>query len=290
MIPAEFDPRMKADIVGNTTNQPTLPAYARCSINRCNLPAVILGSLTFQQAPTDLFIDGVMELHRRFFQALDSIAEPSLRAVHFRDYMSSSFLLDHKDEAGFDAHSQRIRRDKADYLRLLRGWMFDADNIEGAVLKRWVESRFGLLPRNHNGPIGDCHSLGYQAYQADYMRGIYNANALESQLDLLYSFCQYELRRREPEQSHRLLFRGFNQIDEHDILGRIERGELILLLNNLNSFSSDRFQSCTFGDHVLSARVPRAKLLYFHDLLPGVLKGEHEYIVIGGVYRVSLID
>lgn len=281
---------MKGDIVDNTTNYPTLPAYARSSINRCNLPAVILGSLTFQLRPMDLFIDGVCELHRRFFQSLDSIADPSVRAVYFRDYMSSSFLLDHKDEAGFDANSQHIRRDKADYLRLMRGWMFNADSIEGAVMKRWVESRFGLLPRNHKGALGNYHSLSYQAYQADFMRGLYNANALEAQLDLLYSFCQYELRRREPVKEHWLLFRGVNEIEGHDLIKRINNRELILLLNNLNSFSSDQYHSCTFGDHVLSVSVPRAKLLYFPDLLPGVLAGEHEFLVIGGIYHAGLID
>ena len=46
---------------------PALPKYAYLPINRCNLPAVILGSLSFQKHPTPLFLDGVHTLHRAFF-------------------------------------------------------------------------------------------------------------------------------------------------------------------------------------------------------------------------------
>lgn len=266
----------------------TLPAYARSVLNHCNLPAVVLGGLTFQQHPAPLFIDGVYALHKQLFRSLYTINDTATRAVHFSDYMRSCFLLDHKDEAGFDPEHQRVRRGKADYLRLLRGWMFNADGIEAAVLKHWVESRFGLLPRRHQGPFVDGQSDNYQAYQMDYIRGLYNANALESQLDLLYSYCQYELKRREEKRVHWPLYRGINKIEEHDLIEKIDPHNYILLLNNLNSFSGDRFQSDTFGDYILTTDVPVAKLLYFHDLLPGVLQGENEYLVIGGVYRVHV--
>ena len=39
-------------------------------INRCNLPAVILGGLTFQRHPAPLLLDGVAELHHRLFRSL----------------------------------------------------------------------------------------------------------------------------------------------------------------------------------------------------------------------------
>jgi len=265
-----------------------VPAHARSALNHCNLPAQILGSLTYQAGPVPLLIDGVRELHRALFRALDGILDPRLRGVHFQDYMRSGFLLDHQELAGFDPDRQRIRRGKADYLRLLRGWMFDSDSIEGAVLKRWVESRFGLLPRSHRGALGDYESLSYQQYQADYLRGLYNTNALEAQLDLLYSFCQYELQRRDPVSSHYTLYRGVNRIECYEELQRDSERDRVLLLNNLNSFSSDRLHSCTFGDQVMRVQVPLTKLLCFHDLLPGVLQGEHEYLVIGGLYRVEL--
>lgn len=269
----------------SSTEPATLPAYARSPLNRCNLPAVILGSLTFQQHPTQLYIDGVRELHGRIFLALDRLNDPEVRAGHFRDYMSSAFLLDHSDEAGLDPQGAGRRRDKANYLRLLRGWMFNADGIEAAVLKRWAESRFGLLARSHRGPLDDPEGEACAAFRADYTRGLYNTNALDAQLDVLYSFCQYELGRRWPERSRFLLFRGVNRIDDHEVLER-DGNDYVMLLNNLNSFSDERLQSDSFGDWILEAQVPAAKLLYFPGLLPGVLQGESEYLVLGGVYRV----
>lgn len=273
-----------------TSKPTTLPAYARSSINHCNLPAVILGGLTYQKHPVPLSIDGVMVFHRQLFRSLDDIEDAAVRALHFQDYMSSSFLLDHKDRAGFDPALQRVRRGKADYLRLLRGWMFDSDSIEGAVLKRWVESRFGLLTRNHRGPLRDFDSSTYHAYQADFVRGLYNTNALEAQLDLLYSYCQYELQRRFPEQTHWPLYRGVNRLETYDVVEELADSRMRVLLNNLNSFSSDQAHSCAFGDRVLSTQVPLPKILYFYDLLPGVLKLEREFLVVGGVYEMEAIS
>ncbi|WP_114418916.1 NAD(+)--dinitrogen-reductase ADP-D-ribosyltransferase [Marinospirillum perlucidum] len=266
----------------------TLPASARSPLNRCNLPSVILGSLTFQMQPIELQLDSVLPLNRQLFAALDRLDSPEERGLHFRQYMSSAFLLDQVEEAGFDPASQRRKRAKADYLRLLRGWMFNPDGIEAAVLKRWVESRFGLLTRYHGGLLKDYEDASYAAYQADVARGLYNANALESQLDLLYTYCQYELARRWPEKHHWLLYRGVNNIPDRDRLAQGEEGAELLLLNNLNSFSSDRELAGSFGDWILETRVPTAKLLYFPDLLPNILKGEEEYLVIGGVYRTYL--
>ncbi len=257
-------------------------------MNRCNLPASILGGLSFQQSPSPLYLDSVRELHSQIFESLAAIDAADTRATHFQDYMSSSFLLDHREEAGFDAERKRFSRGKANYLRLLRGWMFSSDGTEGAVLKRWVESRFGLLARSHRGPLRSFSSENYEAYQREYLLGLYNANALESQLDLLYSFCQYELARRYPGKYLCSLFRGLNHIDEHEVIEKRSSREYILLLNNLNSFTGDREQSDSFGDYIVRAQVPVPKLVYFPGLLPGVLKGEDEYLVLGGVYDVEL--
>jgi NAD+---dinitrogen-reductase ADP-D-ribosyltransferase len=266
----------------------SLPACARLPINHCNLPAVILGSLTFQQHPVALHLDGVEELHAELFSSLHRVQAAAERAVRFNDYMRSSFLLDHLDEAGLDAAKGRFKRGKADYLRMLRGWMFDPDGKEAAVLKSWVESRFGLLPRSHGGPLGDFTGESYQGYLSARAQGLYNTNALEAQFDLLYTYCQYELGRRFPEQAHLRLYRGVNQIKEHEILHQPEKHSYILLLNNLNSFTHDRYQADAFGDYILEAEVPLAKVFYFPELLPGTLKGENEYLVIGGVYQVKV--
>lgn len=265
-----------------------LPRHARLPVNRCNLPPQILGSLTFQQHPTALQLDGVQALHGQFFAQLDGIAEAAQRAAAFKDFMRASFFLDRLDEVGLQPGHQRVLRDQADYLRMLRGWMFDADGREAAVLKSWVESRFGLLPRSHRGPLGDFAGDNYQAYLAARSQGLYNTNALEAQLDLLYTYCQYEIGRCRPESTHIRLYRGINRIDEHEILARLGRNDYVLLLNNLSSFSGNRDRANEFGDYILEADIPLAKLLFMPGLLPGALKGEDEYLVIGGVYRVAV--
>ncbi|MCG7929050.1 MAG: NAD(+)--dinitrogen-reductase ADP-D-ribosyltransferase [Candidatus Thiodiazotropha lotti] len=273
----------------SATSGSSLPAYARLPINRCNLPAVILGSLTFQQHPVRLFLDGVAELHADLFIHLQQVPEREQRAIHFMDYMRSGFLLDNLDEAGFSEEEQhRFKRDKADYLRVLRGWMFDADGKEAAVMKSWVESRFGLRTRNHQGPLGDYTTEHYQTYLTDRANGLYNTNGLEAQLDLLYTYCQYEVEKLFPEQTHLTLYRGINQIKEHEILHQFSKREYVILLNNLNSFTSQRERADEFGDYILQAKVPLVKLLYLPDLLPHRLRGENEYLVIGGVYKVNL--
>jgi len=264
-----------------------LPYSARLAINHCNLPALVLGSLTFQHHPVPVHLDGVEELHRELFDSLDTIGEAERRAENFKDYMRSSFLLDHLDEAGFTPGGRRRKRDKADYLRMLRGWLFDPDGMEAAVLKSWVESRFGLLTRNHNGPLGDPGTANHRGYLAARARGLYNTNALESQLDLLYTYCQYEIGRRRPSRTHARLYRGVNRIDDHEILQRSDKHTYILVLNNLSSFTASRERADEFGDYILEVRVPLAKLLYLPGLLPGTLKGEEEYLVIGGVYQVE---
>ena len=60
-------------------------------------------------------------------------------------------------------------------------------------------------------------------------------------------------------------------------------------LNNLVSFTADRHIACEFGDTILEVSVPKVKIIFFSELLPHhPLKGEAEYIAIGGDYRVSV--
>lgn len=270
------------------TMKASLPAYSRLPINRCNLPALILGSLTFQQHPVALRIDGVTEMHRQLFEDLNSIKEITTRVIHFNDYMRASFLLDNPEQVGQVASSEAKRRDKADYLKLLRGWHFDPNSQEAAVMKGWVESRFGLMTLNHQGPIADFTSAQYANYQHSRCMGLYNTNALEAQLDLLYSFTQYELTRRYPEHTHCTLYRGFNRLNDHEILSRKSASNMVMLLNNLNSFTLNRDRADEFGDLIMTVKIPHAKILFFPDLLPGCMKGEEEYLVIGGAYDVSI--
>ncbi len=268
---------------------PNLSRQVCLPINRCNLPARILGSLTFQRHPSPLALDGVTELHRELFPALDAIADPNLRARHFQDYMTVHFRLQHLDEAGLDPAAPR-HRGRANYLRLLRGWAFDADSREGAVLKGWVESRFGLLPRFHREPLRDFSGRGYRTYLEERAAGLYATNALEAQIDLLYTYCQYELGRSLPGSTHVRLFRGTNRLSQHEVLSPADDPAPVLLLNSLNSFSASRERAGEFGDHVAAVAVPLPKVLFYPRLLPGVLSGEDEYIVIGGLYQLESVS
>ena len=266
--------------------RPSLPPCARLPINRCNLPAVILGSVTFQQHPAPLKLDGVEELHRDLFARLARLDRPHHRAQVFADYMTVVFRLEHLDEAGLSPGRARGRA-KANWMRTLRGWAFDADGREAAALKGWVESRFGLVPRHHGVPLRDPADPAYLRYQEMRARGLYGTNALEAQLDLVYAYCQYEFARQWPERSHLRLFRGVNRLDAYELLADLGGDRRVVLLNSVSSFSTDRNRAGEFGDTILAANVPLAKVLFHCRLLPGVLKGEGEYLVIGGAYEVG---
>jgi len=271
----------------------TLPPNAQVPINHCNLPASIIGSLSFQHDPEPIYIDGVSELHHRFFTELDGIAEPEQRAFHFMDYMTVRFRFKHPEDTGLDPHSSGIRRDKADYLRLLRGWLFDPNGQEAAVMKSWVESRFGLSSRFHKGPLykdleSDTTSSHYAAYLRSRTRGLYATNALESQMDLLYSYCQYELARTYEPTRLLHLYRGIDRLREYEVLQQTDRQHATVLLNNLNSFTRNRDRADEFGDHILEVDACWQKILFYSGLLPGFLFGEEEVILIGGVYAVTI--
>ncbi len=280
-------------INNNKHNNPTaiktsLPDYARLPINHCNLPAVILGSLSFQHHPTALSIDGVQELHKTLFKKLDAIKSYKQRAKYFMDYMTIHFRMNKLEEVGLQKHDKN-KRTNADYLRMLRGWLFNADNREAAVLKSWVESRFGLLPRYHKGELGDYSGKNYQLYLVERSQGLYATNALEAQIDLLYSYCQYELSFKYKQEQCIKLYRGVNRVDSYEILERHNKYYATVLLNNLNSFTRNRERADEFGDYILEVEVPWQKILFYSNLLPGMFKGEEEMLVIGGVYEVKIM-
>ncbi len=265
----------------------TLPRLARLPINRCNLPADILGGLTYQRHPTPLQIDGVADLHKPLWALLDDIPGAGERAERFAGYMENHFRLRQPEDAGL-VTGQSGARAKASYLRVVRGWAFDSESREAAVLKGWVESRFGLSPRHHGGPLREPGSAAWQRYVEIRAQGLRGTNALESQLDLLYAYTQYELARQFPQRTHLRLYRGVNRLAEHETVQDNRQGEKVLLLNNINSFSRSRERAGEFGDDLLAVDVPLPKLAFFSRLLPGMLRGEDEYVVIGGLYRVRL--
>ena len=262
----------------------TLPRYARLPINRCNVPPVILGSLTFQRFPSPLHLDGVAELHADLFRRLAGIDDKTERATAFCDYLTVHFCLEELEKAGLNERSRR--RANANWMRVLRGWSFDSDGREGAILKGWVESRFGLLPRFHGEPLRDFSGAAYLHYQEMRSAGLYGTNALESQLDLVYAYSQYEFQ-RSGGASRIELFRGINRLAEHETLTG-SKSRQIVLFNNMVSFTTSRERASEFGDYIVTARIPSQKVLFSCDLLPGILKGENEYLVIGGVYDIAI--
>lgn len=174
--------------------------------NLCSLPPWAIASRHFNRQPQPLEIQGVRAANRLFFERLDRLEESEARARLFNDYMDVRFQL-HQWQRESSAGSRKSLKNS--YLRFLKGWMFDSNSIEGAVLKGWVESRLGLPPTFHRQPIDDLHGEAYQLFQIARMQGAARTSAIFPQLDLLYEFVQYELLRRG-RPPHLTLFRGIN--------------------------------------------------------------------------------
>lgn len=257
------------------------------SFNHCNLPPWVIASRHFNEHPQPLEIQGVRLANRFLFRKLDDMDDLDERALVFSDYLSVKFQLHHwQDQATSSARKSL----KNSYLRYLRGWMMDSNSVEGAVLKGWVESRMGLPPTFHKIAIPGVHSEEYLTFAIDRTTGSKRTNAINSQLDLLYEFCQYELARRFPGQELLTLFRGTNDASEHEVLEQVGKREQIVRLNNLVSLTCDEERAWEFGSVVWEMQAPVAKVFFFDRLFPSsIMKGEGEYLVIGGEYRVRRV-
>jgi NAD+--dinitrogen-reductase ADP-D-ribosyltransferase len=255
--------------------------------NLCNLPPWVIASRQFNDHPQSLEIQGVRSANRFLFGKLGGIAAAAERAHVFNDYMSVKFQLHHWQDQATDTARRSI---KNSYLRFLRGWMMDSNSVEGAVLKGWVESRMGLPPTFHKIPIPDIHAEQYMTFAIDRTKGSARTNAINSQLDLLYEYCQYELARKNPDRATIPLYRGTFDASEHEVLEQLDRRRQVVRLNNLISCTSEEERAWEFGFTVWEMQVPLAKVFFYSDLLPNsILKGEGEYIIIGGEYRVRIV-
>ena len=216
--------------------------------------------------------------------------QPEARAEVFRDYLTVNFRLEWPEEAGLNTsavlHARAAPRPIT--CAMMRGWSFDSDSRDAAVLKGWVESRFGLMPRYHGQPLRDPSGEAYRRYLEMRSHGLYGTNALEAQFDLVYAFCQLQLGLRHPGARHVTLYRGVNRMADHEVLARGEGGRHVILLNNLSSFTCSRERACEFGDYILEVDVPLEQDLLPLRPAPGVLQGEDEFLVIGGVVEVTL--
>lgn len=267
----------------------TLAALRGHSANLVGVPTGLLASAAFNDFPLTLRIRGVHESHARLFDGLAAAVSQPEAGHTFQDYMDDTFGLRRQNA---DSSRATVRRYRASYLRLLNGWGYDANSREGAVMKGWAESRFGLFPTFHKTPLARFASPAWSRHVEDKLSSRFHNNAITTQLDLLYEFCQWSLARwLRPGQRHLTLYRGVNDFREISLFGQAHprRGPALVRLNNVSSFTASRDIACEFGDYILEAQVPTVKILFCNDLLPRhVLRGETEYLVIGGDYRVMV--
>lgn len=253
------------------------------STNLVSVPTGLLASVAFNDYPVPLHISCVRETNHALFKMLKDARDPTEAADMFQSYIAAVYDLDDQDRNGRGP----ARFKASSYLRLLRGWGFDSNAPEAAVLKGWVESRFGLFPTYHKEPITGFSGDAWITYMEEKMSSRFHSNAIQAQLDLLYEFCQWSLGRfHYPGQHHVTLYRGTNDYRENLLVERKSKHHIIVRLNSLISFTSERDVAECFGDIILKIRVPKVKILFFKDLLPRhPLKGEEEFMVIGGDYE-----
>lgn len=263
------------------------------STNLVGLATDLLGSPAFNDHPVELHLSGVREMNKNLFEMLSQSDCLDDAGDAFYKYMMAMFGIDpeqmERERAEAEKGGTKARRYRSSFLRLLKGWGYDSNSPEGAVLKGWVESRFGLFPTFHKTVLGRIGGSSWAGYVEEKMSSRFHNNSIYTQLDMLYEFCQWALERYvAPGQRHVRLYRGINSFDEHQVVTRIDKKTVIMRINNLASFSSDREVADCFGDTILTAEVPKVKIVFSNTLLPiHPLKGEGEFLVIGGDYRVT---
>jgi len=257
--------------------------------NLVGVPAQVLASTAFNAHPVALRIVGTREAHAGLFALLDTSQDPQEAGDMFAHYLSLAFGLQPAPEPSSAAEARRWR---ASYIKLLQSWGVDSNGPAGAVLKGWVESRFGLVPCFHRARLERFPSPAWVRYLEEKTSSRFHNNCIHQQLDLLYEFCQWALQRFKPfgVRTHVPLWRGITRCEEQIKAGASGRGrrKLVVELNNLVSFAMQSDQAECFGDWLLRAEVPLVKLLFYPGLLKQVpLSGEGEVLAIGGLYEVE---
>jgi NAD+---dinitrogen-reductase ADP-D-ribosyltransferase len=188
------------------------PSRSSCSLNRCNLSPWIIGSDEFQARPLSIEIEGVRTTDASLFRRLAGLPDANERGRLFHDYVAVKFGLKERIPRPDGAKPRPVYS----YLHLLRAWGVDSNGPAGAVLKAWVESRFGILATYHAGRLAD-DAAARDAFLIDRTRGTARAMGVFMQLDLLYTFCQDELRRRCAGEQWRVLYRGTHDPEEYTL-------------------------------------------------------------------------
>jgi NAD+--dinitrogen-reductase ADP-D-ribosyltransferase len=257
------------------------------STNLVGVPAPILASTAFNDHPQRLRVAGSRTTNGGLFAMLERSGDADEAREIFEHYMSAAFSLSRQRR---DETAAETRRWKASYLRLLLGWGQDSNGPSGALLKGWVESRFGIMPTFHTAPLQRFPSPAWITYLEQKGSSRYHNNNIFQQLDLLFEFCQWMLERFQllGEGPRVPLWRGTTRCEEQLVAGTLRQRHCTMRLNNLVSFSRSREEAEIFGDWVLHAQVPLAKLLFVPGLLHGSsLRGEAEVLALGGNYEVE---
>ncbi|HYB51535.1 MAG TPA: NAD(+)--dinitrogen-reductase ADP-D-ribosyltransferase [Burkholderiaceae bacterium] len=255
--------------------------------NLVGVPAQLIGSVAFNRHPVALSIAGTRESARGLFGLLEAAQNLAQACEIFGHFMELTFGL--TPDPGARQRSERLRY-RANYRKLLEGWGFDSNAAQGAVLKGWVESRFGLVPTFHAGALGRFPSPAWVRYIEQKMVSRFHGNCINLQLDLLYEYCQWAAQRFGlPARDRFAVWRGVNSLEEHRIVsGSLRSRHAVVQLNNVVSFSLSREHAEQFGDWILATSVPVQKLLFFPGLLGrSLLAGEGEVIALGGQYEVE---
>ncbi len=261
------------------------PFYFGQSTNLVGLPMEIFGSCEFNDAPLPLHISGVREFNRELFAMLAEAETLAEASEAFILYMNALFGIDPEQR-----RQGKLRTFRSSYLDLLRGWGFDSNGAEGAVLKGWVESRFGLFPTFHKQPIRRISSAVWTTYVEEKMSSRFHNNSIYAQLDLLFEYCQWAIARFwRPNHTHVTLYRGVNALKDHFNFERRAPNCVQIRLNNIVSFSQDPEVASCFGDTILKVEAPLVKILFFNELLTDhALKSEGEILLIGGDYHAEI--
>ena len=182
LTPAQQETGMRGSVVGHSTNL-------------VGVPTELLASCTFNDHPVPLHISGVREMNKNLFEMLVAglgfaRCRRSLHLLHDGD-------VRHRSRAARATTINRAdlqrRRYRSSFLRLIKGWGYDSNGPEGAVLKGWVESRFGIFPTFHKQIIQRISSGTWTTYVEEKMSSRFHNNAIYMQLDLLFEFCQWAL-------------------------------------------------------------------------------------------------
>lgn len=248
--------------------------------NLINIPTGLFVSNEYNLNVLPITISGVWEYYSDIFKAIRAAADIQSASSIFSGAMESLFSLTEKHNG----------KKLGSYTRLLKGWLFDSNSVEGAVMKGWVESRFGITPFFHREIIPDMNSEEYYEYMVEKMDVRHNKNLIFHQLDLLYTYTQVILETFYGNMLPKLtLFRGVNDLSEHLVVNELGENRLCIEQNSLVSFTSDRDIASQFGDYILKSSIPYTKIVFFSEILPNVkFVGEKEYLVLGGRYDTEI--